>query len=165
MLCIFTLPFYARRGCQKHTSSLIIDAWNRFFPPQNFAALWSRIDLLIDTDRLFAPDEVLHELTIGGDDLYQWAMKRQDNSFVPINEDHEPVVQELAQQYSINVYSDKGVDADPYVIAVAYVRGAIVITEERKQDTPKLKIPNACEEFDIRHISILELTPRERWRF
>jgi hypothetical protein len=54
--------------------------------------------------------------------------------------------------------------ADPFVVALARVRGATVVTEEHAKPTAP-KIPDACRRFGIRCINLLEFIREMRWKF
>ena len=125
------------------------------------------IDLARDK-RLFAPDEVLLELRRGGDELYQWA-KALDFMFLEPSEEVQQVVSEIVERYPSFVpdESSDGIWADPYVIALAKVNNAIIVTGEKPvgPGAKKPKIPNICQDLQIECISFLQLIRLEGWTF
>lgn len=125
------------------------------------------IDLARDK-RLFAPDEVLLELERGGDELYQWA-KELDFLFLEPSEKVQQVVSEIVERYPSFVpdESSDGIWADPYVIALAKVNNAIIVTGEKAvgPGAKRPKIPNICQDLQIRCIDFLQLIRLEGWTF
>jgi hypothetical protein len=125
------------------------------------------IDLARDK-RLFATDEVLLELKRGGDELYQWA-KELDLMFLEPSEEVQQVVSEIVERYPSFVpdESSDGIWADPYVIALAKVNNAIIVTGEKPvgPGAKRPKIPNICQDMQIECISFLQLIRLEGWTF
>lgn len=123
---------------------------------------------LAQNERLFAPDEVLLELERGGDELYKWA-KELDFMFIQPNEEMQHVVSEIVERYPLFVpdESSDGIWADPYVIALAKVNNAVVVTGEKPvgPGAKRLKIPNICQEFQIECIEFLQLIRLEGWKY
>ena len=57
-----------------------------------------------------------------------------------------------------------GKNADPFVIAKAAVEGRAVVTMELLK--PKAaKIPNICEHFGVKYLSLEGFMQKERWTF
>jgi hypothetical protein len=55
-------------------TSALIDAAIRWYPPDVFPSLWTRVEALIETGRLISSEEVLLELEQKeGDILHEWA--------------------------------------------------------------------------------------------
>ena len=56
--------------------------------------------------------------------------------------------------------------ADPWVVALAMITGATVVTEEGEDDSAKHpKIPLVFKHYGINFIRLLDLIRREGWRF
>jgi len=58
--------------------------------------------------------------------------------------------------------------ADPFVIAKAWAMGGVVVTTEVLdvgKNTPKIKIPNVCEHFGIRHVHPEKFMQEVGWQF
>ncbi|ACB86078.1 DUF4411 family protein [Natranaerobius thermophilus] len=149
------------------TSSLI-HCWRRDYPPDVFASLWENIDILIDNNTLFAPEEVLHELDRGGDDLYEWAKNRK-SMFISSDYDIQIIVSDIVNRHPkfLPETSYTGVWADPYVVALAYNCEAYVITGEKRvgPNAKQLKIPNICDFYNIECVNVLEMIRHQRWSF
>lgn len=130
--------------------------------------LWERIDGLIQGGRLIATDEVLTEIKRGDDGLIGWSKKRK-TMFVAPDKAVEEGVRRIVNRFPnfIPQRSPDGAWADPYVIALAQARDAIVVTGEKPTDAKakSLHIPNICEALAVKSISFLDLIRREGWRW
>ena len=106
--------------------------------------------------RIFIPELVSEEITRTEDNLSKWLK----SSKIPIEKISEPVTQCLQRIYSTNPLHKTLVDntkarslADPWVIAHAINRNAIVVTKEEKitaSNSKRVKIPNVCDNMGIR---------------
>lgn len=150
-------------------TSGLTNGWKNY-SPDFLPDLWKDIEDLIDGGGLISAEEVLRELEVGGDDLYQWALKRPV-MFVPSAD--IGIQQAVAQILSnpehaklIPLNSTAKTIADPYVIATAKVQGCTVISNERLQLSPspnKTKIPNVCQDLGITHLTFLEFIKAQGW--
>lgn len=152
------------------TSSLL-EAWRRSYPPDVLPSLWVKIEELIDNDDLISSEEVLTELSIGGDDLHNWA-KNQSKLSIPIDVDIQNVVSSIMahpiHKKVVDIRNPSSVDADPFVIATAKVKGCQLITQEKFQPDLKAKkigIPNVCIDLGIKHVTFLEFWRQQNWKF
>jgi len=149
-------------------ASALIDGWSRYYPPDVMPTLWERVDNLIANERLLAPEEVLLELKRGDDDLVVWAKKRR-GMFIASDHANEQLLCELVNRFPafIPERSPDGVWADPYVIALAQKRDAIVVTGEKPAplNAKSPTIPNVCAALGVQSIGFLDLIRREGWRW
>lgn len=149
-------------------TSALLHAWRRDYPPDIFGSLWDMLDKLIQEERLISPDEVLYELKRGGDEVFKWA-KAREAMFIQPDEEVQRVVTQIVDAYPnfVPQESPDGIWADPYIIALAKVRRAIVITGEIAvgRGSKKVKIPNVCAELDVECIDFLQLLRKEGWKF
>lgn len=149
-------------------ASALIDGWSRYYPQDVMPTLWERVDGLIRDGRLWATDEVFTEIKRGDDGLVGWSKKRKA-MFVPPDEAVEEGVRKVVNRFPTFVpqRSPDGAWADPYVIALAQAREAIVVTGEKLVDAKAtvLHIPNICSSLGVACISFLELIRREGWRW
>lgn len=149
-------------------TSALLHAWRRDYPPDIFGSLWDMLNSLIESRKLIAPDEVLFELERGGDDLYHWA-KERDSVFVEPDEEVQQIVKQIVDTYPnfVPQESSDGIWADPYIIALAKVRGLIVVTGEKAvgPGAKKVKIPNVCHDLQVECIDFLQLLRKEGWKF
>ena len=148
-------------------TSAILDGWSRYYPPDVFPDLWDkRLDHLIAKGALRATEMVLQELERKHDEVYQWA-KQRDALFIPINEEIQTHVSEILTKSPRLIDERSGrSNADPFVIALARMNGCAVLTGEKPTNRPnRPKIPDVCDAFGIRWLSILEVFRQEGWTF
>lgn len=147
-------------------TSAILDAWRRYYPPDIMPNLWKNIENLIIKGDLIATEEVLEELSKKDDDVHNWA---KDNSqmFIPHREEIQRTVTNILAQFPLLVKAFKGKSsADPFVIAVAIVEEAKVISGEKDNNNPKKpSIPYVCNELNIDCIPFLEFIREQGWSF
>lgn len=153
-------------------TSGFLHGWKRHYPPDIFPTLWKNIEDLIEEEILISSEEVYKELEVGGDDLYNWASKYPNlfvsssdldvqNQLIRIlsNPEHSKLIPPNTTSKTI---------ADPYVIAVAKVKGCTVISAEEFQTSPspkKTKIPNVCRDLGIPHMSFIEFIRIQSWKY
>ena len=145
------------------TSSLI-DAWDVYYPPENFPTLWRRFDDLIGTGRARAASEVRTEIERLHDGLTDWSAKHAE-MFCEIDRplsDAKPAVMRDYPRLVDTITGRSG--GDPWVIALAQVHGCIVVSEE-KPAKRKMRIPDVCRELGLPCIRITDLVKHEGWRF
>lgn len=147
------------------TSSLI-NAWWRLYPPDVFPAVWGNLDGLIEDGSLRATEEVLHELRRQHDELYEWARARPA-MFVEIDDPAQEEVRAILNDHPRLVQAPRGRSAaDPFVIALARLNEAVVVTEETRSPNPsRPKIPNVCDSLGVRTFNFLDLIRENRWVF
>lgn len=148
------------------TSSLIA-AWHELYPIENFPGFWGNIDALIAAGRLWAPDEVLIETKPKSDELHNW-LRDRSTMFVKLDSDArlQPVVSAILRAFPrlVGELKDR-TRADPFVIALAEVRGLCVVTQESPMSTPERpRIPLVCGARDVNCLNILGLIRAEKWR-
>ncbi len=150
------------------TNSLM-DWHDRYYPIDVFPGLIPLFDGLIAQNRLVIAETVEDEIkAVGSAGLQAWAKTR-----VTI---FEPTAQHLAEALNIEgAYPGikdpraQYTEADAYVIAVARLRGGIVVTQETSSSL-KMKpkrthfIPDVCSGLGIPCINILGMMRREGWR-
>lgn len=149
-------------------TSALLDGLERYYPPDVFPALWGRVDGLIDEGRLFASEEVWEELQKRDEAGAAWMAPRRYRILVPTDAAVTSLVKELLRHpdHKLLVMNGKGRSrADPFVIAVAELRGAIVVTGEVMGSERRPRIPNVCEGRGIEWIPFLEIIKREGWTF
>ena len=144
-------------------TSSFIEAWVRVYAPDVFPSVWAGIDQLISDGKLIATDEVLTELGKKQDELFKWA-KTKSGLFVPLDHQLQQAGAAILAQFPslVDLNTGRGA-ADPFVIALAQVRGFIVVTAERSKPT-KPKIPDACGALGVPCIGLLELFRAEGWQ-
>ncbi len=66
-------------------TSIWIDIW-RHYPPDIFASLWEQLRAAISDGHIVSPEEVLHELRRGTDELAE-LLEAEVGLFIPLEED------------------------------------------------------------------------------
>lgn len=97
------------------------------------------------------------------DELHDWANQRKANGFfVEPDASVQTAFRQIAD-YVKNNYPDHQASqwldgADPWIIAHAKVHGGKVVTfEKRAPHSSKPKIPDVCDQFDLKTLNIYEL--------
>lgn len=137
----------------------------------SFPSFWKKFDKMIYTKNVISVREAKFELESKFDENTVKLLKRNNGNFF-----EDPTVEELAfisEIYSIphfqqNLSKQKllhgGYFADPFIIAKARSKKAVVVTEE---SCPKngARIPNICSHFGIGCENLQGFLARENWRF
>ncbi len=132
---------------------------NRNYPPTEFPSLWNLIERLILEGRLYASEQVLEELErVDEDEPTAWA-KTQSGLFVPLDLQQTDAVGQIQEDLP-NLVDHRSLKSggDPFVVALALVRGCSVLTQEKRSSPPsRPKIPNACERYHIPYANLVGL--------
>jgi hypothetical protein len=145
------------------------------YSPDYFSTLWAELDELAERSQLLSTivNYLEIEERIGQEWLYEWK-KAHKAMFLEIDGEVQDHVVEILEVFPdlIEQQSDKE-QADPYLIALAMQRGAIVITEEipltpeamrNPERKSKMKIPNACAHFGIQTMNLVRFVNSPEWR-
>jgi len=138
----------------------------RRYPPSTFPGIWRSVETLVAEGRICATEEVKYELDGIKDDARQWA-RGQNGLFVPLDKNQTDEVSRIMDQFEKLVdYRGNKSGADPFVIALARVRGCAVVSQENRTNTNESPhIPNVCDYYRIECISVLTMFEREGWSF
>ena len=146
-------------------TSALIEAWVRLYSPDVFPTYWVKLEGAIQRKILISVDNVLDEIKMKDDDLQKWA-KQQNDLFLPIDEDVQSKVGEIMTAFPKFVDTRPKNMADPFVIALAKVKKAVVVTEEKRPGTEKRPtIPFVCNKLQIKYIPILDMIRELEWSF
>jgi hypothetical protein len=143
-----------------------LDGWQRHYPADVFPTLWQRIHDQIEANEIISSEEVYIELAKKDDELHNWVMQRK-HMLVSLDEDIQARVAGLLAEYPrlVDTLRNRSM-ADPFVIATAMTRGAIVVTGEiasGRMDKPR--IPDVCHAKSIRCMSFLQMIRELRLTF
>ncbi len=149
-------------------TSAILDGWRRYYPPDVFQSLWVNLDNLIDNGVIIASEEVLHDLEKQeGDEVHQWALARKQ-MFVDTDEQVQREVTEILENHKklIDQRGNRSA-SDPFVIAVAKIKGGTVLTGERPTKSPEKRphIPDVCSSMGIDCVDMVGLIRAQNWSF
>lgn len=152
-------------------TSTLMDWQARFYPTDVFVGLKVRIEALISDGKLCGPEIVREELdSVGTPALKSWA-KSQSGLFVPLEPQLQGETAAIQSRYPELVDVKSGREsADPWVIALAKLRGWTVVSQEtsasEKRKPPKsYYIPDVCRHLGIPCINLLGLMRKEGWTF
>ncbi len=138
--------------------------------PDRFPSFWSVFNEFVDDGRIISVREVKNELNFQANEHIAAWMKAHSAVFtVPSAEELRFVteifkVPHFQQLVGARQRLSGQPAADPFVIAAAKVRNSSVVTEEAHRPNAA-KIPNVCQHFGIRCMSIQELMAAEGWQF
>jgi hypothetical protein len=135
-----------------------------------FKSLWERFDELVLDGSIISTREAFREIEDGApDNLLEWATKNHDLFKTPTAAEGAFV----GKIYSVthfqqNIEQQKllkgGKNADPFVIAKAAIDDRAVVTMEQLKPNAA-KIPNICQHFGVRCLSLEEFMEEEGWQF
>lgn len=147
-------------------TSALVGAWVRLYPPDLFAGLWDHMDELAADGRLLVPEEVLDELKAQDDDLLSWVKARSETVVVPTSRALMLEARDVLQDHPFLTKTGTGRGkADPFVIALAAVRGLQVVTHEQGGSPSKPRIPFVCQHRGVGCMTALDVIRSEGWRF
>ncbi len=151
-------------------ANVLIQAWQKYYSPKFCPDYWNVLDELGKQNKIFICEDVYGEIKKTEDDLYDWLKKCN----IPIKKSSENVIKCLKEIYQ-NPLHLKLVDntknrslADPWVIAHAMSENAVVVSKEEKitaTNTDKVKIPNVCENMNVRCINDFEFIHEIKLKF
>lgn len=149
-------------------TSAFIHAWNSY-PPRIFPCLWRALEGYVEQERLLAPtmvyDEFVKAVHLGKDmdPSFHWLKSRKAKLFRKPAASVQSIQQAIVRRHPSWALIE-GNDADPWVIALAEDRQAIVVSNESwpKQNEPK--IPSVCQERGVEHHTFLKFIVKEDLR-
>ena len=144
-------------------TSALIAAWDERYPIDIFPQLWTGIATIIAEGRLICPEEVAHELNKRSKDLAAWMIEAGPIVVATDQSTVDQVVRVLASHERLVAERKRASSADPFVISLAKLRGAIVVTEEGQGTEAKPKIPTVCMAYKVECVSLLEFIRAESW--
>ena len=149
-------------------TSALIDGLERFYPESSFPALWVNITTLLEEGRLIISEEAWDESRKKDLATKDWCDKHEKAAWVvPTDATVATEVRRILAKYPKIVGAMKGRNrADPFVIAVASLKGAVVVTGEGPDGTEnKPKIPFICSNLGVQSMTFLEMIKAEGWTF
>jgi Domain of unknown function (DUF4411) len=136
-------------------------------PIELYPSLWERLSELVVSGDAVIPREADREMQARDDELRRWLRERAPAVAETSSEELE-IVREIAARHPDWVRGAKNA-ADPFIIATAKFRGAVVVTDERPSgpgtEDRNLRIPTVAAEFGVECILPTELVRRCGWRF
>ena len=139
-------------------TSAWMDGWVRDYPQDVFPTLWTNLEEHVEDRAIVSSEEVYIEIAKKEDGLHDWIKDRKE-MLIPIESEIQEIVFELLSTYPRLVDTKRNrSQADPFVIATAeYIEATVVTGERPSNNLTSPKIPDVCNERDIRCISFLEM--------
>lgn len=128
-------------------------------PIDLYPSLWEKLDQFFKTGVIVSSQEVFDEITSGRDELADWVFSRKE-FFLPTDSNVQKKAREILKDNRGLIEGGKKANsADPFVIALAQILNAKVVTEEAKSSNlMSPKIPDVCERLGIEHISFVSFS-------
>ena len=148
-------------------TSSFVESWRRIYPRDVFPSLWDEhLPGLIASGDLRASKQVKVELERQDDELLAWA-NDQDDLFIEADASVQAAVSAIMASHGNLVQAHGGgrSGGDPFVIALAQVSGAIVVTEEKPRSVINPKIPDVCNALGIQCINMLGVIRQKGWTY
>jgi hypothetical protein len=152
-------------GFSFDTSSLL-NGRRDLLPPEVFTTLWTNVEAMIAAGDARAVDVVRDELTKRDDEVSTWA-RAQAGLFLPLDEPVQQATREILAAHPRLMGKGGGRNAaDPFVIGLARVHGAIVVTEEAPSgNLDKPRIPDICEAMGAGWLNLIGFVRQQGWSF
>ncbi|WP_409522850.1 DUF4411 family protein [Nitrincola sp. MINF-07-Sa-05] len=149
-----------------------IQAKNQYYGMDFCPGYWDLLDAKFDAGEVCSIEFIGKELKDGNDDLAKWAKERTGHFIKHQDEETQAAFTEIVNFVMTQDYAPAQRDAflakgDPWLIAKAKTLGATLVTHESTVSpaTKKVKIPNVCQQFDVRCISRFDLLSELKPRF
>jgi hypothetical protein len=149
-------------------TSALIDGLERYYPMKLFPGLWAKVDELVKAGRIILSEEVWEEGRKHDLAVEEWCDGHGKPALVIETDANVAAeVAALLAKYPRMVADMKGRNrADPFVIAVAKLRGAVVVTGEGADgNANRPKIPFVCGEVSVECFRFLDIIKEEGWAF
>ncbi len=126
-------------------------------PIDLYKPLWEIISKLMRGGIIISSAEVLDEINRGNDELKTWVKQRED-CFIESDVEIQLCVRDiLKQDRGLIDGGKKNNCADPFVIALAKLRKAKVVTEESPSGSENApKIPDVCKKHGIEYLNFVD---------
>lgn len=152
-------------------TSFFMDWQARYYPLDLFTSLETKIEALIPSGGCGAVQLVKEEIdAVGTPGLRTWAAN-QTGLFLPLSPEVQIEAAAIEASYP-ELMDPKGLNesADAYVIALAKLKGGIVVSQEtsvQEKHRPRRSyfIPDVCRDLGLPCINLLGMMRREKWTF
>lgn len=124
--------------------------------------MWEYLGEFATTGRLLVSDEIASELERKDDDLSKW-LRGFPNAIVALDESIQEQVRVILAEHPRLLDTRKNKSGgDPFVIALAVVRGCAVVTAEvATTSLNRPKIPDVCRVLNVPCINLVDLLRQE----
>ena len=140
-------------------SGVFINSWTKNFPNDLFPSVWNHLDKLCRDNLVFTTPEVAREVYEGGDDVSKWLKARKYIIAKPTEEILHQLKEVMNSYPKLAAEGSKRSAADPWVIAYAFHRKAVIVTEEHESGNLKNKprIPDVCRDLQLHWMNTVGL--------
>ncbi|PZS35023.1 MAG: DUF4411 domain-containing protein [Pseudonocardiales bacterium] len=146
-------------------TSALLQCWARYYPMDVFPGLWDRLDAMIRGGELVAPDEVGREIAKQDDGLNTWVKDRPE-LLIPLDDEIQRATSDVLDAFPELVKELSGRNqADPFVVALARVRGLTVVTQEKGGSQMRPRIPMVCRQVDVECMDVVSFIRDRGWTF
>lgn len=144
-------------------TSAFIDSWRRYYPIDVFPNLWKFIEEKLTSNVIVASSLVSDEINYQEDELTDFINNFKDNFILPNKNVQEFVALLINNEKFLQWSTNKGNEADPFVVSFAKVHKLIVVSYENVRKD-KNSIPAACHELGVDHFTFLEFLRHEKFK-
>lgn len=145
---------------------VLVQASRFHYPFDIFPSFWEWLDKKNEEGLVYLPDQVIMELNVGADELYDWVKEEEDAWSMPCST--EAVQSKFVEvsnwamahpQFTPPAKSEFLSVADSWIIALAMTGDFTIVTEEKSAPASKKRIivPDVCREFGIECCTTIEL--------
>lgn len=145
-------------------TSAILNGRRDLFRPAVFRSLWGRVEDAISAGQIRSVDEVQRELARRDDDAKRWA-DGQTGLFCPLDEQIQQAARHILRLHPNMVrQGGRRSAADPFVIALAMVNNATVVTQETASgNIEKPRIPDVCDALGVPWLTLMGYIEAQGW--
>ncbi len=150
-------------------TNFFIQAHRVSYPIDVVQSFWQKLALLAHQGKIFSIDKVKEEIFNNDDDLKDWCQKNLSPGFWKdskiYHNEYSSVVTwatEQTNRYSLNAIQEfcNADEADAFLIAYALTKkdNIKIVTNEISSNTKrKIKIPDVCDNFDLKYIEPIKM--------
>jgi hypothetical protein len=139
----------------------------KHFYPEVFKSLWDKMNDLVTTNEMISVKEAYNEITARNDFITEWADIHKKIFSIPEAEEYATITEIMTRHKELvrndSVSGGKAV-ADPFLIAKAKATNSILVTNETFIVNAH-KIPNVCQEYNVKVMNLKEFMINEGWQF
>lgn len=147
-------------------ANCFIEPWNKFYSYDFFDTYWDKfIKPHCDKEKILVQREIYDEILKKDDKLKKW-FKECDISIVETDVEITKEVAKINNKFPNLTKESKGRSlADPFVIAIAKLRNATVVTMEHEGTELKPKIPYVCKKLGVKCIDLYQFIKKNKVKF
>jgi len=147
-------------------TSALVDSWRRYYWLTNFPGFWKSIGEMMDAGEIICCEMAWREIQDGNDELTKW-IESHPVAKIEMEEEQLSKVQELLGEFpKMADYNRPRVHhADPFVIALASLKGIKVVSMEGGGDQNNPKIPFVCGKKSVPCLSVSGFINEIGWVF